>query len=403
MEISNKQFMRMFALALLVSTACAQADQDWSQQARELTQRYPLIDTHVDVPYRLNESWQDVTVATQTGDFDYPRAVAGGLDIPFMSIYTPGGLKSTARNYQLANQLIDGVEALVGRAPAKFMQVRSTRDVAVAMEKGLIGLAMGMENGSPINGDLENISHFARRGIRYITLAHSHSNDISDSSFDTARPNGGLSDFGREVVTEMNRVGVMVDVSHLSDEAIRDVLEVSAVPVIASHSSARKFTPGFERNLSDELILAIAENGGVVHINFGSAFIIPEANKLLNDFRVARDAYLEEHDFEPGGEEDAAYRAEFLQNVKFVYATTAQVADHVEHVIGLTGIEHVGIGSDYDGVGPTLPVGLKDVSQYPNLVAELLARGYGEEDIAKLLGGNLLRAWRAAEAFAESR
>lgn len=393
---------RLLPLFLMLVGCHSAAGQDPQSRAQQLAQKYVLIDTHVDVPYRLEEHWEDVTAATAHGDFDYPRAVAGGLNIPFMSIYTPGGLSSTARNYQLANRLIDGVEALVGRAPDKFMLVRSTADVDTAMERGLIGLAMGMENGSPIDGRLENVAHFARRGIRYITLAHSHSNAISDSSFDQARPNGGLSDFGRQVVSEMNRLGVMVDVSHLSDEAIIDVLEVSKAPVIASHSSARHFTPGFERNLSDELIRAIADKGGVVQINFGSSFIIPEANRILNEFRADLAAYLEENGYEPGGDEDNAYRAEFMRTVNFVYATTAQVADHVEHVIKLVGVQHVGIGSDYDGVGPTLPEGLKDVSQYPNLVAELLKRGYGEPDIAAILGGNLLRVWRASEALAEA-
>lgn len=402
MKKPNKGLRRLYPAALLVVAACSQAGQDWSEQARELTQRYPLIDTHVDVPYRLKESWDDVTVATETGDFDYPRARAGGLDIPFMSIYTPGGLSDTATNYQLANQLIDSVEALVARAPGKFMLVRSTQDVDVAMRKGLIGLAMGMENGSPINGELTNVAHFAQRGIRYITLAHSHSNDISDSSFDQARPNGGLSEFGRAVVAEMNRLGVLVDVSHLSDEAIRDVLEVSRAPVIASHSSTRHFTPGFERNLSDELIEAIAEKGGVVHINFGSAFVNVEATEALVKFIGARRQYLEEHGFAPDGPEAVQFRAEYMSNMESPRASVGQVADHFDHVVKLVGIDHVGIGSDYDGVGDTLPDGLRDVSQYPNLVAELLARGYGEEDIAKLMGANLLRAWRAAEVLAEA-
>lgn len=402
MKRPNKGLKRLYPVALLLVAACSQADQDWSDRARELTQRYPLIDTHVDVPYRLNERWDDVTVATETGDFDYPRAREGGLDIPFMSIYTPGGLSDTATNYQLANQLIDGVEALVARAPDKFMLVRSTQDVDIAMRKGLIGLAMGMENGSPINGELANVAHFAKRGIRYITLAHSYSNDISDSSFDEARPNDGLSEFGRAVVAEMNRLGVLVDVSHLSDEAIRDVLEVSSAPVIASHSSTRHFTPGFERNLNDELIEAIAEKGGVVHINFGSAFVTREANEVLVKFLGARRQYLEEHGFAPDGPEAAQFRADYMSSIEIPRASVGQVADHFDHVVKLVGIDYVGIGSDYDGVGDTLPTGLRDVSQYPNLVAELLSRGYGEKDIAKLMGANLLRAWRAAEELARA-
>ncbi|MDX1460785.1 MAG: membrane dipeptidase, partial [Xanthomonadales bacterium] len=279
-------------IVAVLAASPAVADTEVQERARQLARSLTLIDTHVDVPYRLEEAWDDVSGATVSGDFDYPRALEGGLNVPFMSIYTPAGQRTTRRNFELANKLIDGVEALASRAPDRFMLVRSPREVQQARERGLIGLAMGMENGDPIDGKLENVAHFAQRGVRYITLAHSGSNAIADSSFDPARPNGGLSEFGREVVAEMNRLGMMVDVSHLSDSAIEDVLEVSSAPVIASHSSARHFTPGFERNLSDELIRAVAAKGGVIMINFGSSFVIPEANDYLVRLRAERAEYL---------------------------------------------------------------------------------------------------------------
>jgi membrane dipeptidase len=375
------------------------ADEDPAQTASELVAKYPLIDTHIDVPYRIHGKWVDVTRAAPDGQFDYPRAKEGGLDIPFMSIYTPAPLEQAGGAFQLANQLIDGVEALVTRAPDRFMMVHSTSDVDAARAQGKIGLALGMENGSPLEGKLEHIAHFAGRGIRYITLAHSLSNHLSDSSFDPARPNGGLSDFGREVVGEMNRLGVMVDVSHLSDEAFYQVLEVSRAPVIASHSSLRHFVPGFERNMSDDMLRALAENGGVIQINFGSSFITPEANEYLVRILAERKAYLEEHGFAAGGPEEKAWTEAFQAENAITFANLAQVADHFDHVISLVGVDHVGIGSDFDGVGDTLPVGLKDVSDYPKLVAEFLRRGYSEADIAKILGGNLLRVWRAVEAY----
>lgn len=390
--------------ALLFNASAYAGDQsDTHGLAVELTRKYPLVDTHIDVPYRIHETWADVTRATSDGEFDYPRARAGGLDLPFMSIYTPAELEHSGGSFQLANELIDSVEALAGRAPDRFTMVYSVRDAEAAFKQGKIGLALGMENGSPIEGNLANVAYFAKRGVRYITLAHSESNHISDSSFDEARPNGGLSDFGREVVREMNRLGVMVDVSHLSDEAIRDVLEVSEAPVIASHSSARHLTPGFERNISDELIKAVAEKGGVVMINFGSSFIIPEANDYLVQIRAERATFLEEHGYSAEGEESRAWVAEFRAANPFPYATLSQVADHFDHVVGLVGAAHVGMGSDFDGVGDSLPVGLKDVSTYPNLVAELLRRGYSEADLAGILGGNLLRVWRANEAYPGSR
>jgi membrane dipeptidase len=391
------------ALILLGTIHCAVAGPDPQVRAKELTKLHPVVDTHIDVPYRVHAAWVDVTQAAEGGQFDYPRAVKGGLNVPFMSIYTPAETANGRENYKLAHELIDSVEALVARAPTRFMLVRSADDVDTAMSEGKIGLAMGMENGSPINGNLENIEKFAARGIRYITLAHSLSNEISDSSFDPNRHWKGLSEFGREVVTEMNRLGVMVDISHVSDDAFWQVMELSEAPVIASHSSARHFIPGFERNMSDDMIKALAENGGVIQINFGSAFITPEANVLLTKFRTIRKTFLVENGYRAGGAEDLEFMQSFRKENPVPFASLEQVADHFDHVIGLVGPEHVGIGSDFDGVGDSLPVGLKDVSAYPNLVAEFIRRGYSEDAIAKILGGNLLRVWREVEAYAKAR
>jgi membrane dipeptidase len=390
-------------LVLVSMLSVAGAGQDLDARARELTERYPVVDTHIDVPYRVHGSWVDVTQATDNGQFDYPRAVKGGLNVPFMSIYTPAEDAAADGNHQLAHQLIDSVEAMVAREPGRFMMIHSVADVQKAMEQGKIGLAMGMENGSPINGKLENIGVFAQRGIRYITLAHSLSNGISDSSFDENRPLNGLSDFGRDVVREMNRAGVMVDVSHVSDEAFWQVLEITEVPVIASHSSVRHFVPGFERNMSDDMIKALAKNGGVIQINFGSAFIEEKMNKVMTEFRAERKAFLEENGYTSASPEYQAYVADFLKRNPDRYTSLEKVVDHFDHVIGLVGPDHVGIGSDYDGVGDSLPTGLKDVASYPNLVAEFLRRGYSEHDITKILGGNLLRVWRETEAYANAR
>ena len=290
----------------------------------------------------------------------------------------------------------------MARAPSRFMLVRSVHDVLTAIQQRKVGLAMGMENGSPLEGKLENVSLFARRGIRYITLAHSLSNHISDSSYDPNRQWRGLSEFGKEVVTEMNRVGVMIDVSHVSDEAFTQVLEITQTPVIASHSSLRHFTPGFERNLSDDMIRALAENGGVVQVNFGSSFVTREANAFMERLKEQRQAYVEENGFETGGPEQKLFQKNYLETNPFPYATLNNVVDHFDHVIDLVGADHVGIGSDFDGVGDSLPVGLKDVSAYPDLIAEFIRRGYSEQDIAKILGGNLLRVWRAVEAFSKA-
>lgn len=370
------------------------------KQATQITKKHLLADTHIDVPYRLYDGWVDVTVSAPGGDFDYPRAMEGGLNLPFMSIYTPAEMEKEGGSYELANQLIDSVEAIAGRAPDKFMLVYSTADAKKAMQSGRIGLAMGMENGSPIDHKIENVQFFANRGIRYITLAHGLSNQICDSSYDENRQWGGLSPFGKEVITEMNRVGIMVDISHVSDDAFWQTLEVTKVPVIASHSSARRYTPDFERNMTDEMIVALAKNGGVIHINWGSSFLTAEANVYSTKMWAERAEWLKEHELDGDGEEARQFGKDYRANQPYPYATMAQVVDHFDHVIKLVGVDHVGIGSDFDGVGDSLPIGLKDVSQYPNLVAEFLRRGYSESDIAKILGGNLMRVWGEVEAYA---
>ncbi|MCH5373627.1 MAG: membrane dipeptidase, partial [Planctomycetes bacterium] len=301
---------------------------------------------------------------------------------------------------ELANQLIDNVEALVGRAPTKFALAKSPEEAELAMQHGLIGLAMGMENGAPLEGKLENVEFFRNRGINYITLTHSLSNHISDSSYDTNHPWNGLSPFGKQVVAEMNRLGVMIDISHVSDDAFWQVLELSAVPVIASHSSARHFTPGWERNMSDEMIQALAARGGVIQINFGSSFLTEDANDWYERMDDARDAYLAEHGLDEGSKEATAFVRSYREENPLPYATMDDLVAHFQHVIELVGVQHVGIGSDFDGVGDSLPVGMKSVADYPHLIEALLQRGYSVDDIAAIMGGNLMRVWRAAQAYA---
>jgi membrane dipeptidase len=315
-----------------------------------------------------------------------------------MSIYVPASLDNSPESTALADKLIDYVEAIVGRAPDKFAIAKSVDDVNEQFNQGLISLPMGMENGSPIQGDLANLHHFYERGIRYITLAHSQANHISDSSYDIRRKWKGLSPFGKELITEMNNIGVMVDISHVSDAAFYQVMELSKVPVIASHSSLRSFTPGFERNMDDEMIKALAKNGGVIQINFGSSFV----SKMARSWRDKMNAQKEALEAELGKENeqlksfDDSYRAKS----PYPFATLDSVLDHIDHVVGLVGIDHVGIGSDYDGVGDSLPEDLKDVASYPNLVQGMLNRGYSDEDITKVLGTNFLRVWSAVEEYA---
>ncbi len=234
--------------------------------------------------------------------------------------------------------------------------------------------------------------HYHQRGIRYITLAHSESNHIADSSYDIRRKWRGLSPFGKELVTAMNNIGMMIDISHVSDEAFYQTVALSKVPVIASHSSLRSYTPGFERNMDDDMIKALAKNGGVVQINFGSSFV----TAMANQYGALRKAAAKQ----AGVADDDAFELAFRKKHPYPFATLDTVLDHIDHVVKLVGIDYVGIGSDYDGVGDSLPVGLKDVSTYPNLIDGLLKRGYSETDIEKILSGNLLRVWRAVEQYA---
>jgi membrane dipeptidase len=345
---------------------------------------------------------QDISQATESGDFDYPRAVAGGLNAPFMSIYIPARHQVTGDAKKVAEQLIGMVEGFERDAPDKFAVARSVADVRAHKEAGLISLPMGMENGAPIE-ELDDVRHFAERGIRYVTLTHSENNQLGDSSYADPedRTWNGLSPFGREVVGEMNRQGVMIDISHVSDETFWQVMELTNAPVIASHSSCRKFTPGWERNVDDQMIRKVGENGGVVMINFGSAFLSEDSQKQSQLFWEAFGAFMRENDVSRGSEAVAEFRNSwFDDNGAQIYAEMDDVVAHIGHVVELAGIDHVGLGSDFDGVGDSLPAGLKDVSGYPNLIVALLEEGYSEEDVTKILGENLLRVWSEVERVA---
>ena len=368
-------------------------------RAQRLAEETLIVDTHVDLPYRLFEEMEDISVRTEKGDFDYPRAKAGGLDAPFMSIYVPAALEDNGAK-EHAEKLIEMVEKFEADHPDKFAVARSRADVEAAFAAGKIALPMGMENGAPLEGDLANLEYFAERGIRYITLTHSQNNHISDSSYATEKKWQGLSPFGREVVAEMNRLGVMVDVSHISDDAFYQVMELSQAPVIASHSSCRKFTPGWERNMSDDMIRLLAEKGGVIQINFGSAFLTAEAQAQSTARWAAVRQFAEENGLARGDERVQAFVDEHRAANPTIYADLSDVVAHIDHVVEITGIDHVGLGSDFDGVGDSLPTGLKDASEMPNLIRALLEGGYSDDDLRKILSGNLMRVWKEVDEVA---
>ncbi len=371
--------------------------------ANELAQQYQIVDGHVDLPYRLSiknfrptKEFTGIPVESKEGDFDYVRAKKGGLAAPFMSIYIPVSYqKGGAKKY--ADELIDMVNSIIKANPTKFASGLSADQVNNNFKKGLISLPMGMENGAPVENDLANVAYFHQRGIRYITLAHSEDNQICDAAYAKTRTWKGLSPFGRQVVNEMNRVGIMVDVSHITDSSFWQVIRMTKAPVIASHSSCRYFTPGFERNMGDDMITALKANGGIIMINFGSDFLDGSIQKKNNESRNELEELLKSQNLTPRDSAAKPIIRAFELSHPSLYSDVSRVVDHIEHVIKLAGIDHVGFGSDFVGGGGSLPVGLKDVSDFPNIIYELLRRGHDETEIAKICSKNILRVWKEVE------
>ena len=394
----------LVALALLLTMENTFAA-DSTTPARQLAQDVLIVDTHIDAPSELQAEWKDLGQLTPSREFDYPRALEGGLDVAFMSIYTSPEEDRLGTARQVAHMQIDSVEAMVGRHPDKFALLTSPGDVERLLAGNRVLLALGMENGAPLVDDLAQLAQFHARGVRYITLAHSASNRISDSSYDANRQWQGLSPFGKDVVAEMNRLGIMVDVSHLSDAATAQAVELSRVPVIASHSGLRHFTPGFERNLSDELAKAIAAKGGVVQVVFGIGFVSPQAAADLQAKFIARAAFNARNAAAAQAgqplEDAAAFESEWQRTHPTPATPIEAVLDQIDYAVKLIGVDHVGLGSDFDGVSGKLPEGLRNVADYPNLIAGLQTRGYKDDDLKKILGGNLLRVWAAVEAGSE--
>lgn len=372
------------------------------KKADELAHKYIITDGHVDLPYRLKvknfkleKEFLGIPIETDEGDFDYVRAKKGGLDAPFMSIYLPSeNQKTPGASKLLADSLIMLVNSIAKAHPDNFSIAYTPKDCEKAFAEGKIALPMGMENGSGIEDDVTNVDYFRKKGISYITLTHGKDNLICDSSYDTLNTWGGLSPFGREVIMAMNKSGIMVDISHVSDNTFYQAIELSKAPVIASHSSCRKFTPGFQRNMSDDMIKKLGEKGGVIAINFGTSFLDGDISKMMDVQRAELMKIFKAKGVEYGSPEADAIIEDFKKDNPTLYSDVKMVANHIDNVVQLAGIDHVGLGSDFDGVGDSLPTGLKDVSQYPNLIYELLLRGYSEEDIAKVCYKNVFRVWQ---------
>ena len=369
-----------------------------SHQAEKLSKENIIIDGHIDLPFRLYKKnllfEKNIKLNRETsGNFDIPKAIKGGLDSPFMSIYIPSE-KNFDEAYVLANNLIDLVDNIIKSNQKNLAHANGPSDVERNFIDNKISLPMGMENGSAIGNDINNIRYFFNRGIRYITLTHAKNNQICDSSYDKKRTWNGLSDFGVEAIKEMNKVGMMVDISHVSDKTFYDVLKISEKPLIATHSSPRKFTPGFERNMSDEMIKNLANNGGVIMMNFGSSFVNQKSNKIFSQIDKRVRLYKTKNKIISDNLELEKYKNNLINEMN-PFASLEDVVESIDHVYKLVGVDHIGFGSDFDGLGNSLPKGLKDVSMYPNIIEKLLKKNFSEKDIKKICSENLFRVWNA--------
>ncbi len=403
----------IIALAFL-TCSCAEkkpadrmTDDQLQAYADELAHRFIIADGHVDLPERLKgikftADSINTVVATQKGDFDFERAKKGGLSAPFMSIYIPSSYQKNAdcgKSY--ADSLINWVDMITEKLPEKFMLAKTPTEVEANFKTGKISLPKGMENGAPIGNDLKNVKYFYDRGIRYITLTHSKNNQICDSSGDTAKWNG-LSPFGKEVVKEMNRVGIMVDISHVDDSTFFQVMKLSKAPCIASHSSCRYFAPSVRRDMTDEMIKKLGENKGVISVNFYTAFLDSATANYQAKATKKIESILKEKKLIPTDTSARRLMGRYKNENPTPVVDIEVVVDHIDHIVKLIGIDHVAFGSDFDGVNGMLPKGLEDASKYPNLIYHLLKRGYTESDIEKICYKNLWRVWNKVEEVAHT-
>lgn len=373
-----------------------------SAQAARLHRQALVLDTHDDTPQRfLFEKGFDFSMRNALGHVDIPRAREGGLDAIFFSIWTPGdytGPKTVKRSIDL----IDTVHEQVRKYPRQLQLATTAADVRRAHRERKIAALMGMEGGHMIDDDLRVLRMYAALGVRYLTLTHFKNNNWADSSTDAPKHNG-LTPFGKDVVRELNRLGVMVDISHVADKTFYDALEVTRAPVIASHSSCRAIS-SHARNMTDGMIRALAKNGGVMHINFHVTFL--DQAYYDAERAMGKDVVTAFDDLAKQCGEDQACQIQLSEKMhrdataagKLPRVSWERIVEHIDHVVKLVGPDHVGLGSDFDGAN--MPEGMDDASFLPRITQALLAKGYSEADVAKILGGNTLRVMEQVERVA---
>jgi membrane dipeptidase len=396
----------VFLLIISVSVRCSFA-QTTPERIRQIHHKAFVIDTHTDTPMKLVNGDFNLAEKHVSGvsKVDFPRLREGDVDAVFFALFTSQHERIPANYdhaYQLANRMLDSTLASVQRNSLTVAIATGANDIITISKLDKTAICLGIENGFPLAKDIARVKEFYDRGVRYITLCHTANNDICDSSTDKKGAEyNGLSSFGREVVSEMNRLGMIVDVSHISDSSFYDVLNISKAPVIASHSSVRTLCD-HPRNLSDEMIKALAENGGVIQICILGSYIVPEDTTSEN-YRKVEELRIKYNNwnYRNDDERKAAWRewdSIDLQYPPFL-PTIAQAVDHIDYVVRLAGIDHVGIGSDFDGGGGLADC--VDVADFPKITAELVKRGYSKREIAKIWGGNFLRVFREVEKHAE--
>ena len=390
----------VLALSFVAAPLAAQSDSALLRRAERLLDHTILIDGHNDLPWEIRmakDHPRDVAaydLRTRTpGHTDIARLRAGRVGAQFWSIYIPGEIRDSGyARVQLEE--FDIARRMVARYPEAFTLALTADDIVAARRKGRIATLLGMEGGHAIENSLGALRSYYALGARYMTLTHNVTLDWADAAQDTLK-HGGLTPFGREVVREMNRLGMLVDLSHVSPGVMSNALDVSEAPVIFSHSSAYAITP-HKRNVPDSILARLPKNGGVVMVTFVSSFI-SDANRRAD---LAADSAVQAA---TRGITDSTERRRIARAVRAAHpappATIADVADHIEHIVKVAGIDHVGLGGDYDGT-TDLPVGMEDVSRYPALFAELMRRGWSDANLKKLAGENLLRAFRQAERTA---
>ena len=391
-------------LLLAVISACASEEEKIDRKADRLHHDILTIDTHSDTPMRLMRGGFDPGIRNDNGCVDFPRMKEGGLDAEFFAIFIAQGPR-TPEAFETENQntlaTFDSIRAVVSRNSGMAGIALTGDDARKLKAEGKSAVFIGIENGYPVGTDISRIKQYYDLGARYITLCHSSNNDICDSSTDQSGPEfGGLSAFGEEVVREMNNTGMLIDVSHASDESFYDVIELSKAPVIASHSSCRALCES-PRNLNDDMLLALKKNGGVIQICLLSEYLKqpepnPEFDAMVQELRDKWDQMGELT------EEQREQRWQEFSDLKDQYVKRATVVDavnHIQHVVDVIGIDYVGIGSDFDGGGGI--DGCSDVSGMKNITRELLRRGYSRDDITKIWGGNFMRVMAEAQSLAQ--